>query len=78
MTGGSQVGLNQTVRGTINRNLMHVSDWMPTLCEIAGCNHSALSSIDGVSAWKHISQPAVQSSRSEIVHDVYKGIDPPW
>merc|ERR1712070_155379 len=32
----SRVGLSQPVRGTINRKLMHVTDWFPTFCEIAG------------------------------------------
>merc|ERR1719213_363896 len=34
----AKVGLSKSVRGTVNQKLMHVTDWFPTLCEIAGCN----------------------------------------
>eukprot|EP00656_Telonema_subtile_P039187 TRINITY_DN44318_c0_g1_i2.p1 TRINITY_DN44318_c0_g1~~TRINITY_DN44318_c0_g1_i2.p1 ORF type:complete len:235 (+),score=58.54 TRINITY_DN44318_c0_g1_i2:873-1577(+) len=71
INGGVASGLSSAVRGSVNHQLMHVSDWVPTLCEVAGCAPNG--TLDGVSAWRHLSEPNVSSLRSEIVHDIYQG-----
>ena len=50
---GKGVGLQKV--GYENTALMHVTDWLPTLCEVAGCNLNGTKPLDGVSAWGSIS-----------------------
>jgi len=73
VNGGSRVGLSSEVRGTVNQKLMHVTDWMPTICEVAGCRMNGTKPLDGVPAWKAITEKAYPSSRNEIVHDIWLG-----
>eukprot|EP00931_Biecheleriopsis_adriatica_P054194 TRINITY_DN31864_c0_g1_i1.p1 TRINITY_DN31864_c0_g1~~TRINITY_DN31864_c0_g1_i1.p1 ORF type:complete len:257 (+),score=42.39 TRINITY_DN31864_c0_g1_i1:324-1094(+) len=70
VNGGAKAGLSRDVRGTVNRNLMHVTDWLPTLCEVAGCNLSGTKPLDGLSAWGHISTAEATSLRTEICHEI--------
>jgi arylsulfatase B/arylsulfatase I/J len=66
----ARVGLSENVRGTVNRNLMHVTDWFPTLCEVAGCSLNGTKPLDGVSAWAHISHVNGTCRRNEICHEI--------
>lgn len=61
----------QATQGTIVHGLMHVSDWLPTLCDpvLADCDMSGGKKLDGVSAWNIIARNG-ESGRSEIVHDL--------
>ncbi|XP_008547369.1 arylsulfatase B [Microplitis demolitor] len=40
----------------VSNNLMHVTDWLPTLYSAAGGNVADLGEIDGVDHWPHLSQ----------------------
>uniref|UniRef100_A0A2C9M5L5 Sulfatase N-terminal domain-containing protein n=1 Tax=Biomphalaria glabrata TaxID=6526 RepID=A0A2C9M5L5_BIOGL len=59
------------VKNYINRGLMHVSDWFPTLIHVAGGNLRGTKNVSGMNQWNAISkhQP---SKRHMILH----GIDP--
>ena len=46
-------GLSDSVRGTVTRDLMHVSDWYPTLVTLAGGNVTGMK-LDGHNQWKSI------------------------
>ena len=60
-------------RGVESHAMIHVTDWLPTLCEIAGCDGGAhptgTKALDGVSAWQAIVNNG-SSSRSEILIDL--------
>ena len=47
--------------GRVYRGVMHVSDWLPTLCEAAGCKPGSALPLDGVSAWSAITGVALHS-----------------
>lgn len=57
----------------VSRQLMHVSDWLPTLYSAAGGNVQDLGDIDGVDMWRSLVS-GVGSPRSEVLHN----IDPVW
>ncbi|KAJ8022134.1 Arylsulfatase B [Holothuria leucospilota] len=66
VTGGA---LPQKRRGTINQELIHVSDWFPTIVYgVAGWNLNG-TSLDGFNQWPAISdgQPSL---RQELVHNI--------
>jgi len=60
--------------GRISRDLMHISDWLPTFCEAAGCdpNGSPAGPLDGVSQWGMLSRGAA-SARTSLVIDLHAG-----
>ncbi|KAL2077265.1 hypothetical protein ACEWY4_026769 [Coilia grayii] len=54
----------------VSHELLHITDWYPTLLRIAGGNLSALASgVDGHDAWGSISE-GVASPRREILHNI--------
>lgn len=57
----------------LSRQLMHISDWLPTLYTAAGGNVQDLGDIDGVEMWRSLITGA-GSPRSEVLHN----IDPIW
>ncbi|KAH8030610.1 hypothetical protein HPB51_010441 [Rhipicephalus microplus] len=57
----------------VSRQLMHVSDWLPTLYSAAGGNVEDLGDIDGVDMWRSL-VTGHGSPRSEVLHN----IDPIW
>ncbi|XP_037582073.1 arylsulfatase B-like [Dermacentor silvarum] len=57
----------------VSRQLMHVSDWLPTLYSAAGGNVEDLGDIDGVDMWRSLITGA-GSPRAEVLHN----IDPLW
>ena len=64
--------------------LMHVTDWLPTLCEVAGCAVNSTTGLptgtlplDGVSAWHAITSGSDSSGRTEILHDTEESSDSP-
>ncbi|XP_063959866.1 arylsulfatase B-like [Lytechinus pictus] len=61
--------LPDDVQGTINRELIHVSDWYPTLVEgIAGWTLKG-AKLDGYNVWQTISQ-GISSPRKELLHNI--------
>ncbi|XP_023312068.1 arylsulfatase B-like [Anoplophora glabripennis] len=56
-------------RGYINRELIHISDWLPTLYHAAGGNVSELGDIDGINQWDVISKN-LTTTRTEILLNI--------
>ncbi|XP_067129469.1 arylsulfatase I-like isoform X2 [Centruroides vittatus] len=53
----------------IENNLIHISDWLPTLYHAAGGNVTTLGSIYGIDQWDTLST-GVRSPREEILHNI--------
>ncbi|XP_074032233.1 arylsulfatase B isoform X2 [Leptinotarsa decemlineata] len=49
--------------------MMHVSDWLPTLIEAAGGDVSSISDIDGISTWTALSNDE-KSNRTDVLHNI--------
>lgn len=75
VAGGSGIGL-RSPPGILNKALIHVTDWLPTLCEVAKCQIDSATGhfvgsnkpVDGFSAWAAISKNG-RTQRTEIIHD---------
>ena len=74
-------GLTAAVQGTVTHDIMHVTDWLPTLVAgvagveldaggrpCASCNRT-LAPFDGVNQWKMLSEGAA-SARTEVLLDL--------
>ncbi|XP_070564218.1 arylsulfatase B-like [Ptychodera flava] len=61
--------LKESVRGTVNRELLYVGDWFPTFVHLAGGTTDGTKPLDGVNQWETISQ-GMSSPRKEIVHNI--------
>jgi len=55
--------------GTITNQLMHSTDWLPTLCRLAGTEPSGTLPLDGVDQWDVIASSAT-TKRQFIFHNV--------
>ena len=68
-------GLDDRVKGTVNHNLFHISDWYHTIFELVSQgqkkpslkpNERPFLDGDGISQWKTLSSPDVSGERNEI------------
>lgn len=56
-------------RQIVSHQLIHISDWLPTLFHAAGGDSSALENIDGMNMWDVLSENT-PSKRMEILHNI--------
>lgn len=56
-------------RQIVSHQMIHITDWLPTLLHAAGGDSSVLQNIDGLNMWDVLSENA-PSKRMEILHNI--------
>eukprot|EP00756_Hemistasia_phaeocysticola_P024161 Hpha_TRINITY_DN15933_c0_g1::TRINITY_DN15933_c0_g1_i1::g.72909::m.72909/K01135/ARSB; arylsulfatase B len=65
---GTDSDLAKVPAGGVSHELMHATDWLPTLAEVAGFSLDKTRPLSGVSQWQMISQGA-KSTRKVLIHN---------
>ncbi|XP_067209079.1 arylsulfatase B-like isoform X2 [Linepithema humile] len=55
--------------GRVSRQMIHITDWLPTLLTAAGGDPSNLTSIDGMDLWNALSEDT-ESPRTNVLHNI--------
>ena len=59
-----------STKGRVSMELMHVTDWLPTLYSAAGGDIHDLNKIDGFDMWQTLLSESIASPRIEILHNI--------
>lgn len=60
------------LRSGVSEELVHITDWMPTLLHLAGANSSQLVGLDGVNQWHSISTGELSPREVSVYIYLYK------
>ncbi|RUS91746.1 hypothetical protein EGW08_000454 [Elysia chlorotica] len=61
--------LSEGQKGKVSTDMMHVSDWFPTVADIVGAKVNSSLALDGFSQWNMI-RDGKASERKEILHNI--------
>ena len=64
--------MKNTQRHQNYENLIHISDWFPTILDATGCSINKLTSLDGYSHWQTFmhKNDDIYHPRQEILHNI--------
>lgn len=65
---GGHPALPDSVRGTVNTKLVHLTDWLPTIVGLAGGSTTRNRPLDGHDVWAALTTDA-PSPRTELLHN---------
>eukprot|EP01065_Artemidia_motanka_P007369 TRINITY_DN1365_c0_g1_i1.p1 TRINITY_DN1365_c0_g1~~TRINITY_DN1365_c0_g1_i1.p1 ORF type:complete len:628 (+),score=148.49 TRINITY_DN1365_c0_g1_i1:51-1934(+) len=72
---GTASDLARVPAGVTVNQLMHSTDWLPTLCHVAGASTDGTLPLDGYNQWDVIAQGAA-TTRTMIIHNLPSRVEP--